>query len=237
MKPTKKCDYTVVWGYLGLYTLVNVIALIFVCLLLTRRVRINGYKRALKAVWHGNVVIASNHPSALETFVIPVLFWPVLLIRPRLFPWSITRFDAFPSYLQLLYAPFRCITVGHADAAKRKCHSIFRMAHVLGHHGVLIGYPEGTRTCKGKVYWRRGSKKMSVFDSSLPRLAWRYGSVIVPVWIDFGSIDTPLSMRSCLRRVLFVHPLIVSLGEAYAPNGAGDEVEVAAALRDRLFDA
>ena len=43
---------------------------------LVRIIRISGYWRAVGYMWRGRVLIVANHPSLIETFFIPLVFWP-----------------------------------------------------------------------------------------------------------------------------------------------------------------
>src|SRR5882757_5489079 len=43
---------------------------------LFRIIRISGYWRAVACVRRGRVLIVANHPSLIETFLIPLVFWP-----------------------------------------------------------------------------------------------------------------------------------------------------------------
>ena len=51
-------------------------------------IRISGYWRAVNCVRRGRVLIVANHPSLIETFLIPLVFFPWAMFRLRMFPWS-----------------------------------------------------------------------------------------------------------------------------------------------------
>src|SRR5437773_12310080 len=53
---------------------------------LFRVIRISGYWRAVAYVRRGRMLIVANHPSLIETFLIPLVFWPWATFRPRMFP-------------------------------------------------------------------------------------------------------------------------------------------------------
>ena len=57
---------------------------------LLRVIRISGYWRAVGYVRRGRVLIVANHPSLIETFFIPLVFWPWAMVRLRMFPWSLS---------------------------------------------------------------------------------------------------------------------------------------------------
>lgn len=232
IKQSNNGFFRLLWGYIGLYTVVNVVAVSFVLLLITRRVRVRGYVSIIPAVLKGNVIVASNHPSSLETLLIPVLFWPLHLLVPRLFAWSVARHDAFPLHMRWLYKPFRCILVGLTGHNKNVAHD---MADVLKRKGVLVCYPEATRTCKGKTHWVNGGRKMGTFRSGLPRLATQCGSVVVPIWVDFGKIDTALSLGGCLKRIIFECPMSISCGAPYKVDSAHTSNEQVWELQTRMF--
>src|SRR3979411_226479 len=56
---------------------------------LLRVIRISGYWRAVDYLRRGRVLIVANHPSLIETFLIPLVFWPWAMFRLRMFPCSI----------------------------------------------------------------------------------------------------------------------------------------------------
>ena len=60
----------------------------FWLLVLFRIIRISGYWRAVGYMRRGRVLIVANHPSLIETFLIPLVFWPWAMFRLRMFVWS-----------------------------------------------------------------------------------------------------------------------------------------------------
>src|SRR5713101_2915835 len=62
---------------------------------LFRVIRISGYWRAVNCVRRGRVLIVANHPSLIETFLIPLAFWPWAMFRLRMFPWSLPDKNLF----------------------------------------------------------------------------------------------------------------------------------------------
>ncbi|HET8580972.1 MAG TPA: 1-acyl-sn-glycerol-3-phosphate acyltransferase [Candidatus Paceibacterota bacterium] len=226
-----------VLGGIGLYTVATAIGCAVRILEACGRVRVEGRGRALCVLARGNAIIAANHPSALETCVIPVLFWPHSLAAPRLYPWSIARRDLFAPFFAGL---FRCIAIepGHG-AVKANRIACRAMGAALECRDVLVIYPEGTRTCGSTGRECRNARVIAPFASDIVvRLARMHGSVIVPVYVDFGEVREKLSFLSCLRRVLFQERLVISFGEPYALSGASSRIQDHQwMLRELMFSA
>ena len=49
-------------------------------------------------VRRGRVLIVANHPSLIETFLIPLVFWPWAMFRLRMFPWSLPDKNLFKGF-------------------------------------------------------------------------------------------------------------------------------------------
>ena len=71
-------------------------------------IRISGYWRAVDYVRRGRVLIVANHPSLIETFLIPLVFWPWAMFRLRMFVWSLpdkNLFKGFPPLVVEILSP------------------------------------------------------------------------------------------------------------------------------------
>src|SRR5260370_42077531 len=79
---------------------------------LFRVIRISGYWRAVNCVRRGRVLIVANHPSLIETFLIPLVFWPWAMFRLRMFPWSLPDKNLFKGFTPEQHERLRCIRVG-----------------------------------------------------------------------------------------------------------------------------
>ena len=78
---------------------------------LFRVIRISGYWRAVDYVRRGRVLIVANHPSLIETFLIPLVFWPWAMFRLRMFPWSFPDKNLFKGFTPEHHERLRCIRV------------------------------------------------------------------------------------------------------------------------------
>ena len=86
---------------------------------LLRVIRISGYWRAVDYVRRGRVLIVANHPSLIETFLIPLVFWPWAMFRFRMFPWSLPDKNLFKGFTPQHHERLRCIRVGRDDTLHR----------------------------------------------------------------------------------------------------------------------
>ena len=87
---------------------------------LFRIIRISGYWRAVNYVRRGRVLIVANHPSLIETFLIPLVFWPWAMFRLRMFPWSLPDKNLFKGFTPEHHERLRCIRVGRDDTLESR---------------------------------------------------------------------------------------------------------------------
>ena len=164
-----------------------------------------------------NFVIVANHPSLLEIFVIPLLFAPFYLLGiPQRIPWNISAAELFsPRLIPYL----RCITVDRTSKVSLvRCFK--QAANLLEERGTsLIIYPEGGRTVKGSEFVTHGTRKMRKTTKGALQLAQQTYTRIIPVYIEFPHVSTPLSMRESLMHLLRGNRMTVYLGAPCDPIG------------------
>lgn len=185
---------------------------LFVCpALLTGRLRVHGYIRALKTLRGGRVIIAPNHPSWHETMILPAVFYPLCLLFPRLGVWSLARKSLFSAPVHWC---LHCVPVD-VENAKRGAHARLRLAELLKAGCNVCIYPEGGRTHsqEGADLISKGDRHMRRVTSWVPHLAQASGARILPVWIDhacervcvrFGhaySLETPFKREEEKERL------------------------------------
>src|SRR6185295_2477216 len=76
----------------------SLLGLPFWLLGLFRIIRVSGYWRAVHYMRRGRVLIVANHPSLIETFLIPLVFWPWAMVRLRMFVWSLPDKNLFKGF-------------------------------------------------------------------------------------------------------------------------------------------
>ncbi|HEX9754137.1 MAG TPA: lysophospholipid acyltransferase family protein, partial [Gemmatimonadales bacterium] len=97
-----------------------------------------------------NLILVSNHQSPLDTCLIALAaFFPRLLLRPRLHPWSIAAAEYWFSngIIAWLARHLRCLP---ARAGIRDASAVRRLCRVLP-NGMTIFFPEGRRSPDGIV--------------------------------------------------------------------------------------
>ncbi|MDP3779213.1 MAG: lysophospholipid acyltransferase family protein [bacterium] len=163
---------------------------LFLFLVLIGRIRIKGYLAAIRLAARGKVIIAANHPTMLETLLIPLLFFPLYLFHLRFFVWSVPDRRLLPPRLRWIFRLARCITIDRSDQNLTK-HTIQAVAHVLSRNGVVIIHPEAGRTFKGETFITLGNRRMRSFVSGVPALARSAGATLLPLWVSGTDIVLP----------------------------------------------
>ncbi len=97
-----------------------------------------------------NTLLLSNHQTMIDSFLVGLAaFYPRSLLKPHLLPWNPAAVENFfkTPLLAWLAENWRCIPVRQG---RRDVRALHRMAEVLP-HGVMILFPEGTRSRDGSV--------------------------------------------------------------------------------------
>lgn len=186
---------------------------------------------ARNAMRRGGVVLIVNHPSLIETLVLPSLFWWQPRVgKPTWRPWSIADAKLFGKRGAWLYPGFHCVPVHRsACAAAENKRAMRRVLEILRSNGVVIVYPEGGRTCKGTVFHTDGSRVVRACDPSIVRIAQRVGATVIPVWVEHGRVTTPESFVYGFGKLLRC-PMTVTFGEAMHTRSPATTRDVADAL-------
>lgn len=186
---------------------------LFFLLVLLGRIKIKGYARAIRLVAAGKVIIAANHPTMLETFLIPLLFVPLSLVSLRFFVWSVPDRRLLTSGMRWLFWLGRCITIDRSDHSYTK-YTLRRLTEILRHKGVVVIHPEAGRTYKGEEFIISGDRAVRSFMSGVPALARSTGATILPMWVSgtdivmSGNVTFPRFTRS---------KIVLSFGTPYSP--------------------
>lgn len=123
---------------------------------LFRLIRIGGYWRAVDHVRRGRVLIVANHPSLIETFLIPLVFWPWAMFRLRMFAWSLPDKNLFKGF-----------TPEHHE--RQQC---------------FVAHLEGGRTSKQAEHVSVGPNKMGrIRNGQILKAAWKKGAWIMPLHV------------------------------------------------------
>ena len=177
------------------------------------RIKIKGYCRALRVVARGNVIIAANHPSMLETILIPLLFFPLYLLHLRFFIWSMPDRRLLPPRMRWLFWFARCAAIDRTDPRSTKP-ALEKLTDILKHKGVIVIHPEAGRTNKGDTFLMCGRRRIRHFASGVPSLARSASATILPLWISGTDKVLPIGMtmpRLTRSKIVF------SFGIPYVP--------------------
>ena len=175
-------DYAVIW------TVGNIIEPIFWALVLLRVVRISGYSRLLRSAWKGRLIIAANHPSLVETVLIPGLGWPWMLVSRRYYFWYMPDRHLFPGWLKWFHTATRGIEVDRRDSQLRyNIRAIQKAVKVLQRPNSLVVHVEGGRTFKWRLrqveLLQRGDRQLAEVKVGVFTLAKRSGAHVLPLWV------------------------------------------------------
>lgn len=154
-----------------------------------RLIKVTNLHGAHAAIERGNVLFIANHPSLLETIALPALFWPYpWQEKTRHVPYSVADINLFPEKWQ---RAFRLIAVSRdntPEALAINSQASRRLMKILKQEkGVVIFYPEGGRTFKGRDFIYNGERIVRIPRTELVSLAARIGAEIVPIWAKHGD--------------------------------------------------
>ncbi len=224
------------WRSLGAYgvicTLGTIGGLLFWFFYAIGLIRVKGYWKLWREVYRGNHIIAANHPTLLETVILPMMFWPFALIMPkRFFVWSVPDGALFPSWLQWLYNISHCVKVDRAN--KGNTSAVKTMLKVLRSSATLVVHPEGGRTdspVRGKdvphkpfgVNPERGTKIRRI-QSRVPDIAAQTRARISPVFIDVPFKNKSNGFKKALWVwVTGLYRITLRVGDAYTVDDKAD---------------
>jgi 1-acyl-sn-glycerol-3-phosphate acyltransferase len=175
---------------------------------LFRVIRISGYWRAVDYVRRGRVLIVANHPSLIETFLIPLVFWPWAMVRLRMFAWSLPDKNLFKGFTPEHHERLRCIRVGRDDTQESRrlnWSAMKRVMELFDRQQCFVAHLEGGRTSKQAEHVSVGLNKMGkIKNAQILKAAWKKGAWIMPLHVkmtDDMRQDLP-GFGECLRRLL-----------------------------------
>lgn len=159
------------WGvtaWLVTNVTVTVLAVFFFVL---NRTTVTGRRHAVVG---RNVLLVANHQSMIDSFVIGLAaYYPKAWWKPYLLPWNPAAVENFfkNPVLAWLADRWRCIPV---RPGRRDLHALHQMIQVLP-RGVMIVFPEGTRTRDGAVHRGRPGAGLVILATH---------PTVIPVAID-----------------------------------------------------
>jgi 1-acyl-sn-glycerol-3-phosphate acyltransferase len=158
------------------------LAVIFWLLQLLRRIKVKNPRRI--PPWQKNMLIVSNHPSLIETVLIPSLFFGEYVFHPLQFlPRSTPDKNNF--YDPWYFFWLRPVSIPIDREAGTFKEAFRAMLDVLQSGKRLILFAEGGRTFKGQEFvYSSSGKRLRKLVGGAGLLARRSQSVILPVWVE-----------------------------------------------------
>jgi 1-acyl-sn-glycerol-3-phosphate acyltransferase len=233
----------IAWGYVCAWLFGLPLGALLGVLCLAGAVRIRGYARACRAIGKGNIILASNHPSLLETFLIPITFTLRGLFNSRYFLWSFPDKSLFGEH-KLIYFLWRCIRIDRDTGSRARQHNstaLLMACKVLKSGYGIVVHPEGGRTWKGDPLLENGGRRMRRVSGTAAKLAHLSGGSIMPVWVsmpDGMCRDLPGFRELFARLVQPRHwPITISYGETYRPQSPFNSRAERERLQHEIFHA
>lgn len=140
--------------------------------------------------WQKKLIVVSNHPSLLETVLVPALFFNEYALSPfKYAPWSTPDSKNFYNRWYWFWARSRSVPIDriHGDG-----NSFMRLKAILDQGGIVVIFAEGGRTFRGKefLYSRKGKKIRKLKDGASLLVA-RTGASILPIWVEGTDVILP----------------------------------------------
>lgn len=235
------------------------IGIIYLILVVTRRIKIYSYGRLLKLIIRKilkkekrGVVLYFRHPSLYDPVTIPPLFLPFLLIFLALIPYSVT--DEINYYNKKWFWFFRTFSISIDRQNRRKAAEILqtRIRKVLDDGGLIAFAAGGGREGKGTEWklikngrieivnaWNENEKMIRRFQSGIAWLSLNTDSIFLPVWTEGGERIIPniYDNNKTFPSLWQWRPweqLIIKIGEQFKPEGTSKQ-EIIEALEDALL--
>lgn len=158
---------------------------------LLRIIRISGYWRTVNYMRRGRVLIVANHPSLIETFLIPLVFWPWAMFRLRMFPWSLPDKNLFKDFTPEHHERLRCIRVGRdgtLESRRLNWSAMKRVMELFERKQCFVAHLEGGRTSKQAEQVSVGPNRMGkIRNAQVLKAAWKKGAWIMPLHVGMND--------------------------------------------------
>lgn len=141
--------------------------------------------------WERKLIVISNHPSMLETVMVPALFFHQYMVNPFWYA-PVNTPDLFNFYRRWYWAwarPF-CVPIDRSNGVTEG-KSLYLIRKALDAKKIVVLFAEGGRTFKGKTFlYSQTGKKMRELKRGVGRLVVRTGARVLPIWLE--GTDTVL---------------------------------------------
>ena len=138
------------------------------------------------------IVIVSNHPSLLEPIILPGIFAHWYFFDMKYGPWNMAETGNFKRGLFRLLEE-RIIFVDRKSQTS-KAHGFLQAKILLESGTIVLIFPEGGRTCSGKLGrflvdsnssgTEENKPKIRPFTKGAAMLAIQTQAIVVPIWVE-----------------------------------------------------
>jgi len=183
------------------------------CFVYLGRIKVVNYDYALRHIKAGKVMMISNHPSLIETIILPCLFWPYKWIGwSKVAPWSVADIQLFSPFSKYIYPGMRCVAVDRTDDKSANIKAIKQISKILQERGTILVYPEGGRTCKGEKLITQNGRILRECSVNSLKVAVAANATIMPVWIE--REEFPVKPESFMSGVVNIwkKPMVIKFG-------------------------
>lgn len=197
--------------FLGItYPCAIIMGILFHLFRLCKRIRVLHSERFPR--WERKIILVSNHPSLLEPFLLPALFFREYLFHPlRYGPWSTPDRKNFYDRWYWFWIRARSIPVDREDE-REGLRSFFQMKEIVKSGGIVILFPEGGRTFKGENFlYSQGGKRIRIFKDGLGWLVLKTGALVLPVWVEGTDEVLPNDPDKLFTRLRFGDRIIITI--------------------------
>ncbi len=158
------------------------------------KIRFRGLERLAPHKGRG-MLIVSNHPSLIETVLLPFMFFPACLVRPfRLVPWSTPdRANIMAQWYTRIFRHGRMIMIDREPGTKaRNAGALRKMLGALANRESVVLFAEGGRTHKRpeRTVSPKGNE-LGKFSKSIEFILRNARCVVVPVWVKGAAAVLP----------------------------------------------
>ena len=171
------------------------------------------------------LLVICNHPAILETFLIPFLFFKYFLFRPfRYAPYSVP--DKRNFYDPWYFFWMRPVLISIEREAGFSLSASDRMRGALNSRRIIIFYPEGGRTFKGKEFsYSKTGKRVRKFQRGAAWLLRKYSPWVLPIWVEGTGKLMPGTRKKLFSLPCLRERAVIKIGEAVQlPDTCGENL-------------
>ncbi len=153
-------------------------------------IRISNWERFPRR--QGNLILVSNHPSLLEPFLLPALFFRDYIFHPfRFTPWSTPDKKNYYDRWYWFWLRPRAVPIDR-DNQRERARAFVLIKRILISGETVILFPEGGRTFKGsEFYYSKKGKRIRTLKEGVSLLISKTNPLVLPVWVDGAEIVLP----------------------------------------------